>query len=322
MLRLHRKTKLAVPFIAALMSFLFFCACSRRADQGKLNWVGFKWVSFRENGRLHKRGALLVPVSINGVGGRDYYFQLDTGASYSMLYEVPYRQLLVMNHKPDHVGMNVKVSGVIAGQAVKDFSLSVRQGFGDPITDSDPTPDVGTLGLDFFQRRVLLLDFPSNRLAILDDRVSLPPELQSRATFIPATVEHGELYIPVTMNGRTYASGFFFDTGSSPTPIITSRNFWREITNRQVNDKNNIVMKAKSWGHEFEWIGAPIVGTLRVGPADLAHPLAYFRASGGDQYGIYEGHPSGVIGNVLFYDKFLVILDVQHRRLGLIDEKG
>lgn len=315
---IRSKTKCVACLTLVPLVCLSLGSCRRRSGRTQLTWTEFKWASLQENGRRHERAALLVPVFINGVGGRNYYLQLDTAAEYSELYEVPYRQLLRINHKSDQLGMQAKVSGEIAGQTLHKVSLRVRPQFGDPLTDTNETPDVGTLGLDFFEDRVLLLDFPFNRLAILAADDSLPPELEGRATFLPATVQPGRFIVPVTINDVTYASGFFFDTGSSLMPILTSQMLWRDITKRQGNEPDNVMLTGKSWGQDKQWVAAPIQGALQIGPAYLLHPLAYYKIRDEDSYVGTDGRPGGIIGNVLFCDQFLVIVDIPHRRFGLV----
>jgi len=45
---------------------------------------------------------------------------------------------------------------------------NTRKVAGDSVRSDEPWPKVVALGLNFFQNRVLLLDFPAQRFAILD----------------------------------------------------------------------------------------------------------------------------------------------------------
>ena len=76
-----------------------------------------------------------------------------------------------------------------------------------------------------------------------------------------------------------------------------------------------------SFGESATLIGAPARGTVRIGEARLEDPLIYFLAEGPQGLRLENwGFPvSGLIGNVLFADRYVIILDLPRRRFGLVE---
>ena len=138
--------------------------------------------------------------------------------------------------------------------------------------------ELGTIGAAFFEKRILLLDFVAQRLAILDKGEGLPAAIAERADFVPIDYRNHKIFISLTLNG-VEESGLFFDTGSSSMAVTTTRARWLEWTGRQPDDAKNKVL-AKSWGKDARWLGAPIEGSMCIGKAGVTEAVAFFEATG------------------------------------------
>jgi hypothetical protein len=242
---------------------------------------------------------------------------------------VSYNQLDSGNPR---IGQNqVQLSGTLAGSRFerepfytrKQFGVSFLAWFlestmqrlavmrGKPIL-------LGTIGAEFFEQRLLLLDFVAQRAAILRKDEKLPVDLEKRFDFAPIEYRDRKMFVTLTLNGVAYRD-LFFDTGSSSAAVVTTRRRWLEWTGRQPDDPRNSTMVAKAWDKYGKWVGAPVKGDLCVAGACASAPLGLFESTGleSSDFDRYPFQTSGLIGNVLFDGRFTVVVDLPHRRFGL-----
>ena len=141
------------------------------------------------------------------------------------------------------------------------YTIGVLRDLKATLTRGQPLPVIGTLGLDFFQHRTLVVDYPGRRLAVLPDDAGVPPDVAAESTFLPAEQRNGKLHIPVEFDGATQ-SGFFFDTGASAFAMVTSEGEWTRLTGRRRDDPANVRLTASSWDMELALVGAPMRARL------------------------------------------------------------
>lgn len=81
------------------------------------------------------------------------------------------------------------------------------------------------------------------------------------------------------------------------------------------------VISSASFGEPVTIVGAPASGDLTLGSATLEHPLIFHMRDGPERLRIenWSSGGSGVIGNELFADRYLVAIDLPHGRFGLVD---
>lgn len=263
------------------------------------------------------RAALYVPITLKGVDGV-YYLQLDLGCNLTLLYEVPFRQVLSQAGRTNVIeGTNV-IDANIAGVELPRFRIWVLK-YGEPLTPQERMQKIGTLGLDFFEKHLLLLDYPAQRLAILPGDAILPVDITKTVSFFPLIARNEKLFVPVTLNGKDYPDDFFFDTGASLFPVYTTRSLWQQITSRTGDEPDNRVVTGHAWGNKLKVIGAPIQGEAQIGTVQLSHPLAYFAVTGNDNSD-FDKSPfkvKGSIGNAFFYEDCMVVIDLPHKRFGV-----
>lgn len=276
-----------------------------------LTWVPIHWESARIGDRVVEKAALLVPVQLEGKAAK-ILVQLDLGADLTQFDAAPYEQLFGKGTAPHDKPRKMPFTGTFGGARVEHHLFDVLPGGGEKSSGDEPVL-LGTLGADFFQKRILLLDFIGQRIRILEEGGRLPEVLESRATFVPLTVREGRLFVPLSINGKE-EGGFFYDTGSSLFTIVTPRSKWQEITGRVGNEPDNEVWRVPSWGREAVMVGAKTQGDVRVGSARLEHPVVFFESSGAENLDAVS-----LFGNALFYDRFLVIVDIPGKRFGLIE---
>jgi len=255
---------------------------------------------------LSERAAVYVPVSADGATG---WFQLDTALDFTRIY----------GRFAAEQGWETDDGLVLAPDfALGDISLGPtwmqaydRDVFGEGDSLS------GSVGLDLFAGRLLLLDFVGDRLALLTPG-QLPTALRRRVTWAPAEIREAKLFLSVSLGGRSM-TGLFFDTGSSAFPIVVDRSTWCALTGRNGPEDAPERWEVSSWGRPITAIGAPALGPLVIGSARLSDPLVYYLE---EQPRMFEQWPfpaEGLIGNAALWGH-VVLLDLGLRpRLGLLE---
>jgi hypothetical protein len=308
--------------VVAVMPALTACTSVSRPSTGSMQpadtivWTAFRWRGVMMGERVVERAVLQVPIHLPNAPD-SLFLQLDTGSDQSMLYEVPYREL-----RPDLpvvLPRFVFERAAIGAAALDGDTLWLRPKSGRPIA-ATRARTVGTLGADLLRRRVLIIDFPARRFALLAPHAALPAELGRQARWAPLTARNGKLFVRATVGGME-RDDLFFDSGSSAFPLVVRREIWRAWTGRQPADSANDVWMATSWGRDVPLIGAPLRGSLIIGGMEFRSPTTFFHGDTAGPPGFFEtsSYPvSGYVGNALFADSVTVVIDVPGARFGLI----
>lgn len=239
----------------AAVALSLACAKAPMRSADNIAWSGFVWAPVQAGGAVLARGAVLLPVVLDGAPGRTYFLQLDTGAGWPQWYEVPLRRVLPNALRDGPAQDELVLRGSVGGYSLRADTFAIRKSFGD--VPGRVRPIIGTLGLRFFRGRVLLLDFPRQRFAILDSAQRLPQHITDNASFVPITYRNGHAFIPLRL-GSQFVNDFFYDSGASLFPFTTPPELWRTLTGRTGNEGNNTRWRVSSWGKSLEMIGAPL----------------------------------------------------------------
>lgn len=289
---------------------LIFVLCGVVAAQGDsqaIAWSRIVWESDSVTlaGRAVEHAALMVEMRLDGMG-RPVLMQLDTGTPASVFLGKSYDQL----HRNDTVVGQAgrKLGGWVAGRRFDNEIFVVLPNLEEPHR-------LGSLGATFFEQRVLILDFVSQKIAILDPRQDLPAKFD----FVPLDYRDHKIFVTLTLNG-TADRDMIFDSGSSALPLFTTARRWQEWTLRRPDDPRNLMLSAKSWGKEVTLAGAPFQGSICLGKACLSDPLIFFlpRVLANLDLERAPYRIAGVLGNALFDTRYTVVVDLPHRRFGLM----
>jgi hypothetical protein len=259
-------------------------------------WSGAEGVS--------DRGAILVPVALDGVKG---WLQLDTGLDATKIY----------GDLGTDAGWEER-DGFYRVPRVRIGEMDLRSRW--LLSDSDmPVSNgvLGSIGLDLLVGHVVVIDYPGQRFA-LASLGDMPGQFLDRISWAPATLRDGKFFPHVAVGG-TGAVDLFFDTGASAFGLVVDESTWRELTGVTDPDSAAIRWTVSSWGNEVDVVGHPASGPLVVGSARLEGlDVFYFE----DRPRLFEGWPfetRGLIGNSGFFDR-VVVLDLGLRaRFGLFD---
>jgi hypothetical protein len=278
---------------------------------GQAKWQPFRWLAVDVGSARLERAALVVPVKVLGLPGNQH-FQLDLGATVSSLHGGAVEDL---DRSFELRADSMTISGTVGGAVVQDEPVEVLRGFRATLVKGQRMPVIGTLGLSFFERRTLVLDYPAGRFLVLPGNAALPGDLASRVTFIRAVNRNGKLYVPIEVDGVA-EEGVFFDSGASPFPFVTSPQEWRRLTGRRGDESSNRRMTVSSWDTDITMVGARMTGDLRVGPVLRRRPTIWFTP---DRRFSFDAWPStkGLFGNEFFADHFVVVVDLPNRRFGV-----
>ncbi len=283
---------------------------------GAAKWCRFVWDSAKLPGNVTlPKAALLVPVRIPH-DSRTYYMQLDTGAS-TVFYERAYLELV---NKSGSAITSTSFNGRIADHEVVNHPVQLDKGRGhdDPLA-KEGRAVIGTLGMDFFARHSLTIDFPEQRLLILDWEDVPEKYVRREMTFVHGGYRDDKFYVVLEIAGKTYKDEFFFDTGASSTPLGTHEKLWRTLTGRTGTEPDNVVWRAAhSWGRKIDFVGAPVQGSVKIGSVAFENPLVFYTPGGEFDFTKAESRMTGLFGNALFFDR-IVIVDPNRWRFGISD---
>lgn len=295
-----------------LVIFPFTKALTQEADA--IIWIPFEWVAQEIDGQLYPRAGMNVRVGIGDLSDT-FTMQFDLGANLTMVYGQtfqPYRaaypELERAVGKIDGYDYLRATNFRLGDYRVTDFDFFYNEDFGaeTPATavGDETVKHVGTIGANLTANKVLLIDYPNQRLALVD---RLPAAYATGADFVPAELDRwGRMHVPVTVNGQRQKA--LFDTGSSLFPLITSSDNWRAATDGTRTDS----VLTSTWGESYYTYAAD-AASVRIGERQLPDVRLFDNPYLSDFIageGIW-----GILGNAHFFDD-LVIVDFVERRFG------
>lgn len=305
-----------------LVTFLFLLLSSA-AEAQQIPWIPFNWEGGTLAGRRFDKVAITVPVALGELPHK-FKMQLDLGAMTTVVYGntiAPYlakypalnarldttRTFHIQSQKnPMLVGVKLKLGSVDFG--LRD--IGCFKNFGDKLTAKSLTDKtevhVGTLAPDLFQNRVLIIDYPHQRLCVVDK----VPAAYAKASFQPFKLKDGRIKIPLRINGQP--EDLLFDTGSSLFALLTTRQRAVTVATEAVQDS----IKTSSWGEYYYVYGRRPKETIYFGSKQLTSALAYSDNLQKFDKLYEEEHVWGITGNAYFLHN-TVIIDYKNQVFGV-----
>lgn len=267
-------------------------ASLHRAIDG-LPCVEFQWERTEGGAELAARGAMKVPIRIDG---RDYSFQLDTGSDFSMIYgtEAQDRGWAQRGER------FARVSNISIGRRAIAPTLFMVRG--------DWPTGGGLIGLDMLMNHYTIIDYPRRRLCIVSP-VDMPRALLDRARMAWAAVRGTKLYVPMTLDGAP-VENIIFDTGASATYLNLEQAAWSRATGIADPAQAPRQFETRTWTGMEPMVSGPVRGKLRIADVDLDIPSVdtwrnrptYYRQ-------IFPTATNGLFGNASLLDR-IIILDL------------
>jgi hypothetical protein len=278
-------------------------------------WIPFSWSGGKDIGNPEALEALLVPVELKNHPGQ-FWMQFDLGAPITVLYSEKMASLqardggVVIRTQEkrkyiDNISLQIGSQPVLA-KTLRVYKTAAPIHWNKP----DEPQIIGTLGSDFIDGRVLVIDYPNKRLAIYPQ---LPANIAARFSFSPLKFKERRLLIPFAMNGKT--SDLMFDTGSSAYSLLTSESSWKSLARPGAVATRSGV---NSWGNTLYVNKIATDAFIKIGTTDFKlGELAYVEGTSMTQNWMMRlSGMGGMTGNRLFLNKTIVV-DTRESRFGI-----
>ena len=204
-------------------------------------------------------------------------------------------------------GVDLKLGKVGIGA----IDVGYFKDFGDSIlVDSINTASekkIGTIGADIFQGKVLVIDYPNQRLCIVND----VPKKYATASFQPFINDGGRIKIPLLINGKK--ENLMFDTGASLFALLTSVENAKDISDGKIVDS----LEVTTWGKYYTVLGENTLYDVYFGKTRLKKVLVHYHKD--DIFKNFFNNEKiwGLTGNAFFLDN-VVIIDYRNKRFGVL----
>jgi hypothetical protein len=295
--------------------------------QTKLEWINFDWHGETIFGKYYPKVAISIPLKIENL---PYNFcgQLDLGATTTMIYENSFKPFspqnatvlqkldstinpYYLNGRKSHFlkGVNIKVDKT----AYLNRNIALIPGFGDEIPrDSINTKTqklIGTIALDLFQGKVLVIDFVHNRLKTFEN----VPKQYAKANFAKALIRKGRIKIPIEIGDSTHY--VMFDTGSCLGDLLLDKETIKKFTNESTTSEE--FLNGKTWGQTITFYSKKLNSAIVFNNKPLKINKAIYSDQDSDVQFNQEEKIIGLIGPVLFSNN-IVIIDYKNSRFGIL----
>lgn len=167
---------------------------------------------------------------------------------------------------------------------------------------------LGTLGVNTFANKVLIIDYPNQRFCILD---TMPKQYTKRLTSIRIN-NRGKIILPLIYQKKNYRC--LFDSGSSMFELLTTNNLIEHFS----ITPNVDTIQAQAWGKMHTLTSKILPDTVTL--AGAAYPKLKIYADYRTEAKIINclDGIDAITGNALFWEKVLAI-DFKYRRMAIVD---
>lgn len=277
----------------------------------KISWIPFYWTKDTFDGRPFEKTAIMVKTRIDNIPDT-FICQLDLGSNITMLYENPVMSYRQLNKKSFYFSERIfggrkhkcirDIVCNLGNAVVKSRSVIVKEDYGDTVLTEDGFK-IGTIGVDMFRDKILVIDFPRQRFCVQDEIAgdSIP--------FIPMELTaSGFVLLPVKIGNRILKC--LYDSGSSLFPILTSVDEVKDFSTNPVKDSFTI----HSWGREEKVYTRDMDTTIQIA-GNIYPDKQVYTINTIDNF-LKENKVDAMVGNALFWHNTIVI-DFKHRRFGI-----
>lgn len=282
-----------------LITIIIFLSTAIKAQS-----FDFKWEKDSLNGKMVDKIAMSVPFTIEN---KTYRFQFDLGANMTLVYDKCFEKTeLIKNKKIDqpmeaagHKVFTVDNQNFSVGKIkIENYKLHGLLNF-------DQEEACGVIGADLFQNKYLIIDFP-NKKAMVSEKLKPSKNID----FVDIKIINNKPIIPLKIDGKVYH--FQYDNGASIFPIVSyKKNFQNLIDSSKIienfnirNFNNPLIVKAIETNKEI------IIGKSSFNTNE-------FWFTDEDYFSLKQQGIDGIIGNVFFLDKTIVI-DFKNKKFGII----
>ncbi|MDN5286730.1 MAG: hypothetical protein JWR38_3004 [Mucilaginibacter sp.] len=303
--------------------FLFFVS-TISANAQDLKWIPFKWRADSISGRYFDKLSMNIPVKIDNIPA-SFNMQFDLGAVTTVIYgnsiqpyldkypalknKIDTSKKFIIQGEKDPMFTNMELE--IGNTSFKNIAIGYFKTFGSKIDPdsilSASEKHIGTIGPDLFQNKVLIIDYPKNRIGVCQD---LPKQYKT-ATFQSFRMDHGRIKIPFSINGKIQY--LLFDTGSSIFTLMTTKEEALKTADPKIADSLII----SSWGKHLTYYGLKTNQAIKFGNKVLNGSLVYYDEKETFASFYKSENIWGLTGNAYFL-KNTVIIDYKNKLFGVL----
>lgn len=272
----------------------------------------FIWLADTSAG-MGAHAAILVAVSLPGCS-RTCYMQFDLGAQQSVMYRNQLKAVQAVCGQPVSASDTITDANftfLLNGTPIPAGRMPVINHAGPATWQENNAPFIiGTLGADVIDGRVMLIDYPSQRLT-----VSVSPPDSAGIMLSACMYVNRSVLLPAVIKGKKTI--LFFDTGSSAFELLTDRNTYTQLADTASGTRT---YQVRSWNRMLTAHMAPTRDSITTGGQRLPLKRVTYMEGASDsqvarmmQLGI-----GGMTGNTLFLEKQLLI-DTRTRKFAVLD---
>ena len=317
-----------------LIGVIIFCGYSYLTDKtnyakwniSKLNsdttgvsWAKFIWTNDTLNGKYYERTSMQIPCKIEGLP-YSFLFQFDLGADLTSVYEnnissfytlyPDLKNRIARLRSPLQFWYNKKgfkdLTILFGGYEVSNKFINFYSNYGSKLniekSSLSDTFNIGTIGVDLFQNKVLIIDYPNQRFAISD---TVPRVFNFYLSDIELD-QAGRVLLPMQLKGKKFNT--MFDNGSSLFPLL--------VTDDKINNFSNLpncdTFIGNAWGKTITMIGRPLNDSFIIAGHTFNKSKVYADYRQDSRTNKYDA----VTGNILFWDK-TIIMDFKNKKFGI-----
>lgn len=306
-----------------LLILIFLSSCSQLKEYNKITaeefqWQDFSWSSY-ETYKVFDKAVILLPIQFNN-SDTTYWLQLDTGINDSPLYMNSFYSISptpsFKRIYEGFLGINVKMlmNVKIGNYEVDNFYSYLKKDFGEEVSQNNPKNIVGSLGLDFFQNKILLLDLPNNKFAIADSEQQFPVYITDNVAYHSAEILNNYFAFDLIIGNESYKFGY--DTGASIFPLSVNYDLWQKLTGKDGSEPDNAIISTTSWGSVVSLLGSPTKEEVFLSDRSLGHLDAFYLKENPNLFKL--ARIDGLISNASFYEDSLILIDLINMRFGVV----
>jgi hypothetical protein len=280
--------------------------------------IDMRWCSTHDDPE-NQYGALLVPIHFAGID-RVFFMQFDLGHPDTIFYEQKLASILKRadgDVQQDNVRNREGLEFQIGSTKVKMQKIKTRKASGGDIDwdHPDSVELIGTVGSDFVEGHVLMMDFPNAKIFrfencdqtnVADDQW-MPFSFRFRRTLLPAKIDGKETLV-------------MYDSGSSAYDLITSKSTFETLA---VPGSAVKTTGGNSWGKRIEIRTRPCEARMEFKKISL--PIRSVTQMGGmgslTETMMGLSGMQGMTGNNIFLNHRL-ILDYENQRFAIVAQTG
>lgn len=274
-----------------------------------------QWKGDSLHGVWEPHAALLVPVYLPGCP-RTFYMQFDTGSPYSLFYSnkltAIHRKYPAMKYLKTIRDTLTNISFKAGNLAIRANTIAVQQFDSTGINWANKhNPEIiGTLGTDLIDNKVVVIDYPQQKLWIGD---SMPTVFNQPFQPTSFMFVMRRILLPATLlNKKTI---LYFDSGSSAFELLTDKATCFKLT---ADTSATIQYPVQSWNKTLIANTVTSRDSLLIANTTIPlHQATWIEGVSAAQINqMMKMGMGGMTGNKLFL-RYALLLDTKHQQAGL-----